>query len=73
MARVDQVFWPLRTYSSPSRVALLVIAAMSEPALGSDQPCAHMSVLAAMRGRNRCFCASVPNSIRVGPSSSWPF
>ena len=56
-----------------SRVALLVIAAMSEPAFGSDQPWAHMSALAAMRGRKRFFCASVPNSIRVGPSNNWPF
>ncbi|MNP25550.1 hypothetical protein D3C76_1183630 [compost metagenome] len=46
---------------------------MSEPALGSDQPCAHMSTLAAMRGRKRRFCSAVPNSIRVGPSSNWPF
>ncbi len=26
-----------------------------------------------MRGRNRCFCSGVPNSISVGPNSNWPF
>src|SRR5579885_638350 len=46
---------------------------MSEPALGSLQPCAQMSAPLAMRGRNFFFCASVPNSIKVGPSRKMPF
>ena len=33
---------------------------------------AHSSVTSTMCGRKRCFCSSVPNSIRVGPSSSSP-
>ncbi len=46
---------------------------MSEPAPGSLQPCAQMSAPEAMRGRNFCFCASVPCSISVGPSRKMPF
>ena len=54
-------------------MALLVMAAMSEPALGSLQPWAHMSSQRAMRGRKRAFCSGVPNSMNVGPSSRMPF
>ena len=46
---------------------------MSEPAPGSDQPCAQMSSPAAMRGKKRFFCSSVPNSIKVGASRNTPF
>ena len=72
-ARVDQVFWPLIMYLSPSSCAVERMAAMSEPAPGSDQPCAQTSRPSAMAGRKRAFCSSVPYSIKVGPSRKIPF
>ena len=49
--RVDQVFWPVRTQSSPSCTARLRRPARSEPASGSDQPWAQVSSPEAIAGR----------------------
>ena len=70
MALVIQFFWPLMTHSSPSRTAVVRIAAGSEPASGSDSANAHDHSPVAHFGRKRCFCSSVPNR-RIGsvPSS----
>jgi hypothetical protein len=70
---VDHVFWPLITYLSPSSFAVERIAAISDPAFGSDQPCAQTSSPFAIFGRMRAFCSSVPYSISVGPSRKIPF
>ncbi len=37
-ALVIHAFWPERTYSSPSRVAVVLVAPESEPAPGSVSP-----------------------------------
>jgi hypothetical protein len=52
---------------------VVVIAAMSEPAFGSLQPCAQTSSEDAIFGRKRAFCAGVPYSMMVGPSRKMPF
>jgi hypothetical protein len=52
---VVQVFCPLTTYSSPSRTALVLSEARSEPALGSENPCDHQMSHRAVLGRKRCF------------------
>src|SRR5581483_11324619 len=70
--KVVQTFCPSMTHSSPSSSARVVSEARSEPAPGSLKPCPHISSHAVMAGRNRCFCAGVPNSMRVGPNRSLP-
>ena len=50
-ARDDQIFCPLMTNPDAVRVALVRIAAMSEPALGSDHACAQISSPRAILGR----------------------
>src|SRR5438876_857604 len=40
-AAVAQIFWPLRTYSLPSRRACVRMAPTSEPASGSDHGNGH--------------------------------
>ncbi len=42
-----QIFWPLTTYSSPSRRAAVFSAARSEPAPGSEKPWHHQSSTSA--------------------------
>ena len=65
---VTQNFVPLTTHSSPSRSALQRIAPVSLPASGSDNEKAARKDPSHMRGRNRCFCSSVPNrAIMVTP------
>ena len=59
-ASVVQVFWPLITQSSPSRLALVRSPARSEPAPGSEKPWHHQSRKSTMRGRKRSFCACEP-------------
>ncbi len=73
--RVVQVFWPLSTQPprSSSRAARLLMPARSEPASGSDQPWHQRSSAAAIRGRKRAFCSSLPNSKMVGASRKMPF
>ncbi len=67
-ARVVHTFWPVTTYWSPSRTALVMSAGRSEPASGSDQPWHHMSSARTMRRRNRSFWARVPWRMSVGPT-----
>ncbi|MGX1403700.1 hypothetical protein RKD40_001313 [Streptomyces ambofaciens] len=57
---VSHIFWPFRTYSSPSRTALEEIAETSEPSAGSDIEKAPRMSPAAMRGRKWSFCSGVP-------------
>ena len=64
---VVQVFWPLTTQSSPSRTAVVRSDARSEPASGSENPCAHQMSTFAVFGRNSCFCSSLPNWAITGP------
>ena len=48
---VSHIFWPLITKSSPSRTALVRIAATSEPRSGSDMENAPRTSPAAILGR----------------------
>ena len=65
-----QAFWPLITHSSPSRTAVVRIAAGSEPASGSLSAKAGESSPEAQRGSHFCFSSSLPNSaIGSVPSS----
>jgi hypothetical protein len=59
-ARPIQRFAPSITQSSPSRRAVVVIAAGSEPPCGSVSAKHPMSSPFAMPGSHRCFCSSVP-------------
>ena len=67
-ASVVQVFCPLITHSSPSRRALVRNPARSDPAPGSEKPWHHQMSKFAVGGRNRCFCASLPNCAITGPT-----
>ena len=70
MALVIQAFWPLITHSSPSRTAVVRIAAGSEPASGSERQKAGVHSPLAHRGSHFCFCSSLPKSwIGSVPSS----
>ena len=66
-----QFFVPLMTHSSPSRTAVVRIAAGSEPASGSDRQNAGDHSPVAQRGSQRSFCSSVPNSWIGSVPSSW--
>ena len=66
-----QAFWPLITHSSPSRTALVRIAAGSEPASGSDSAKAGDHSPLAHFGSHLCFCSSEPNSWIGSVPSSW--
>ena len=55
-----QFFVPLITHSSPSRTALVRIAAGSEPASGSDRQNAGDHSPVAQRGRKRSFSSGEP-------------
>ena len=56
-----QVLQPFSTYSSPSRRALVCMAATSEPASGSDRAKAAMYSPLATFGRYCSFRASLAN------------
>src|SRR5579872_5299689 len=63
---------PLSTQRLPCRLALVLIAAASEPAPGSVKQ-KHDSISPAAIGfRKRCFCSSEPN-LRIGtqPTELW--
>ncbi len=65
---VTHIFVPFTTHSSPSRSARQRSAPVSLPASGSDREKAARNDPSHMRGRNRCFCSSVPNrAIIVAP------
>ena len=58
---VSHIFWPSMVYVPSSlRLARVRIAATSEPSSGSDIENAPRALPVAIRGRNRCFCSSVP-------------
>ena len=57
---VIHILRPLRTQSSPSRLARVRIAAGSEPWSGSVRPKQPIASPAAMRGSQSCFCSSLP-------------
>src|SRR6185437_4983627 len=65
------VFDPLRTYSSPSRTAVVFIDATSEPAPGSERPNEQRMGSSRSGGSHSAFCSSVPAMI-TGPAPS-PF
>ena len=60
-ARLVQIFWPLITYSSPSRTARVLRLRVSVPLVGSETPkaCKRSSPL-AIRGRYSAFCSAEP-------------
>ena len=59
--REIQVFCPWITYASPSRSAVVAIRVVSVPQVGSLTPNAcRRNSPAAIRGRYRRFCASLP-------------
>ena len=60
MPLVMNVFEPLSTYTSPSRIAVVPIPARSDPIPGSVMVTAVMSSPDAMPGSQRRFCSSVP-------------
>ena len=66
-----QFFVPVTTHSSPSRTARVIIPPGSEPASGSDSAKAGDHSPDAQRGRKRCFCSAVPNSLIGSVPSSW--
>src|SRR5690242_11890897 len=63
-------FEPSRTYSSPSRRAVVRIAAESDPEPDSVSAYAGSHSPDANRGRYRAFCSSLPGSLRPSEPSS---
>jgi hypothetical protein len=61
------VFEPLRTYSSPSRTAVVFSAATSEPAPGSERPKLASTGDSVSGGSHLAFCSSEPKMI-TGPA-----
>ena len=61
------VFEPLRTYSSPRRVAVVLIRATSEPASGSLSPNEQRIGSSISGGSQVRFCSSLPAAI-TGPA-----
>ena len=61
---------PFSTYSSPSRRAVVRIAALSEPEPGSVSAYAASHSPDASFGRKRCFCSSLPASLIPSEPSS---
>ena len=57
---VIHIFWPLRTQSSPSRLARVRMPPGLEPKSGSVRPKQPSASPAAMRGSHSCFCSSEP-------------
>ena len=69
---VMKVLEPLRIQSSPSRTAVVLSAARSEPPEGSVIPIAVSSSPVQNRGSQRCFCSSVVRWTRYGATmSAW--
>src|SRR3990170_8064383 len=63
-----QIFWPLTTYSSPSRTARVWSEARSEPEPGSLKPWHQTASPRRILGRCCAFCSSLPWTMRVGPT-----
>ena len=68
---VSHIFCPLSTNSSPSRTALVRMAATSEPRPGSDMENAPRTSPAAIRGRKQSFCSSVPCLAIMWATMKW--
>ena len=68
LAQVDQIFWPLTMYSSPSRTACVRREARSLPASGSEKSWVHSAEPSRMLGSHRCCCSGVPPATMVGPA-----
>ena len=68
---VIHIFVPLRTQSSPSRLAVVRMLAGSEPKSGSVRPKQPIASPAAIRGSHSCFCSSEPN-FQIGNIASEP-
>ena len=66
-ANVVHTFWPVTTYSSPSRTARVFSDARSEPDSGSLKPWHQISSALRIGDRKRSFWSSVPWAITVGP------
>ena len=64
------VFEPLSTQSSPSRTAVVLSAARSEPPDGSVMPMAVTISPEQNPGSQRCFCSSVVRCTRYGATMS---
>ncbi len=70
---VTHIFWPLRTYSSPSRTAVVRIACTSEPACGSVIENEERITPVASLGRKRSRCSSVPCRRIIVAAMNEPF
>ncbi len=71
-ASVVHTFWPLTTYSSPSRTARVVSDERSLPAPGSLNSWHHSSEPSSRPGSQRRCCSSVPATSNVGPAQPIP-
>ena len=71
-ARVVHTFWPLTTYSSPSRMARVASDERSLPAPGSLNSWHQISEPSSRPGNQRCCWASVPATSSVGPAQPIP-
>ncbi len=67
-----QIFWPSMRQPSPSGTARVRRAARSLPASGSLKPWHQMTSPAAMAGRWRRFCSSLPCAMIAGPTQLRP-
>ena len=67
-----QIFWPVMTYSSPSRTPLHESEARSEPAPGSEKPWHHTSSPLRILGRWSAFCSALASAMIVGPACIMP-
>ena len=67
---VMNVFDPFRTYSSPSRIAVVAIPARSEPVPGSVMATAVISSPEAIPGSQRLACSSLQYSMKYGVQMS---
>jgi hypothetical protein len=64
-APVVHTLEPLSTHSSPSRTAVVVTPARSDPFPGSERSCIQISSPRRIAGTWRCFWSSVANSSRT--------
>ena len=71
-ANDDHTFWPLTRKWSPWSSIRVRAAARSLPASGSEKPWHQISSALRIFERYRCFCASVPQEMIVGPAMPRP-
>ena len=70
-ALVMNILLPFRTYSSPSRTAIVLMFCTSLPASGSVSPSPAWTSPLAMRGSRRSFCSTVPWSAMIDAARWW--